>query len=136
MMGCTWRSRDCLKVRLTHQKARARMMPSGKPRSRSEYMPPSPKALRGPMVPQSTEAVKNELTCGHVNLLGALLVHTSGIDIWKFSTPVQTKVDTKVATICTANASRGGTYSRQRVSHFCPLLLFPNPKHPLVGGKV
>src|SRR3569833_2566201 len=132
MMGCTWRSHDCLKVRLTHQKARARMMPSGKPRSRSEYMPPSPKALRGPMVPQSTEAVKNELTCGHVNLLGALLVLTSGIGIWKFNTPVQTKVDTKVATICTANASRGETNNHQQDRQKRPLLLFPNPKHPLV----
>lgn len=73
--------------------------PNGQPTIRAVYCPPRPNTFFGPMVPHSTEAVKNVKTLGHVMPFGAFLVQTLGMPfIWKLRTPVQINVDASVAT--------------------------------------
>lgn len=68
---------------------------------RSElYIAPPPNIFFGPSVPQSTDAVKNVLMLGQVNLSFCVGSHTFGMPvIWKLSTPTQTNVDTALAAI-------------------------------------
>jgi len=60
------------------------IIPRGNPRSSIPYWPSCPKTLIGPIVPQSTAAVKNVLGPGQVNLIGASGVQTSLMLIYNF----------------------------------------------------
>lgn len=57
-------------------------MPIGKPSSSHLYWPSLPNTLMGPMVPQSTDAVKNVFGPGHRKRMGGLSVQTPLISIY------------------------------------------------------
>jgi hypothetical protein len=64
---------------------------------------------RKTLLTQKTAAVKKVFTPGQVSLMGASGVQTSGIwRIWKFKTPMHTKLDTRVAMIWAQKVWRGG----------------------------